>query len=101
MNFGPVTKFDKKNTTALKELTMTSIRHIVTSLSFQFMAKLEQPGSRILDVWSVKLTFSLIVTFYLRKTEYRTKKSLTHSQNIALSKGTISAKNAEFFAKKC
>ena len=61
-----------------KKLTMTSCRRVVTSLSFfRFMANLEQPRSWILDAQSVKLTFSLIVTFYLSKTENRTKKSLT------------------------
>ena len=44
---------------------------------FKFMANLEQSGSPIPDAWSVTLTFSLIVTFYLRKTENRTKKFLT------------------------
>ena len=49
----------------------------MTSLSFfQFIANLEQSGSKIPDVWSVKHTFSLKVTFYLTKTESRTKKSL-------------------------
>ena len=38
---------------------------------------LEQYGSRIPDAWSVKFTFSSTVTFYLTKTENRTKKSLT------------------------
>ena len=42
------------------------------------------------DAWSVILTFSIIATFYLTKTENRTKKSLTQlSYYIALSKGTI------------
>ena len=51
---------------------------IVTSLSFfQFMANLEQSGSQIPDAESAKLMFSLIVTFYLTKSENRTKKSLT------------------------
>ena len=57
---------------------MTSCRKIVTSLSsFQFMANLEQSGGWIPDAESTKLIFSLIVTFYLTKTENRTKKSLT------------------------
>ena len=43
------------------------------------MAKLELSGSWILDAQSVKLTFSLIVTFYLTKTENRIKKSLRNS----------------------
>ena len=55
-----------------------SCRKIVTSLSFfQFMANLEQSGSQIPDAESAKLMFSLIITFYLTKTENRTKKSLT------------------------
>ena len=55
-----------------------SCRKIVTSLSFfQFMANLEQSGSQIPDAESAKLMFSLIVTFYLTKSENRTKKSLT------------------------
>ena len=33
------------------------------------MANLEQSGSQIPDAWSVKLTFSLTVTFYLTKTD--------------------------------
>ena len=41
------------------------------------MANLEQSRRRILDAESVKLMFSLIVTFYPTKTEHRTKKSLT------------------------
>ena len=68
---------------------------IMTSLSFfQFMANLEQSEGRIPDAQSLKLLFSLIATFYLTKTENRTKKSLTHYHAIALSKGTI-------FTKKC
>ena len=50
----------------------------MTSLSlFQFLANLEYSGSENPDIWSVKLTFSLIVSFYLTKAENRTKKSLT------------------------
>ena len=57
---------------------MTSCQEIMTSLSFfQFMTYLEYSGSENPDVWSVKLTFSLIVSFYLTKAENRTKKSLT------------------------
>ena len=41
------------------------------------MVNLEQSESWIPDALSVKLTFSLKVTFYLTKTENRTKKSLT------------------------
>ena len=41
------------------------------------MANLEQSGNRIPDAWSLLLTFSLILIFYLTKTEGRTKISLT------------------------
>ena len=56
---------------------MTSYQQIVTSLSFfLFIANLQQSGSRIPDAWSVKVTFALIVTFYITKTENKTKKSV-------------------------
>ena len=55
-----------------------SSKQIVMSLSFfQFMASLEQSESWILYALSIKLTFSFRVTFYLAKTENRTKTSLT------------------------
>ena len=64
MKPGPVTTLDKRNKTM--------------SLPFlQSMANLEQSGSRIPDAQSVKLMFSLIVTFHLTRTENRTKKLLT------------------------
>ena len=70
-------------------------------LFYQVFSNLGQSGSRIPDAWSLKRMFSLIVTFYLTKTENRTKKSLTYLSTIALSKGTIFAKKRNFFAKKC
>ena len=89
MTLGPVTKLDKRNkTTAIT--TMTSCQKTVTSLLFfQFTANLEQSRSRIPYAQSVKLTFSLTVTFYLTKTENRTKISQTQ---FSLSKGTIFTK---------
>ena len=57
---------------------MMSYQKIGTSLLFfRFMANLEQPGSQIPGAKPVKLTFSLIVIYYLTKTESRIKKSLT------------------------
>ena len=44
---------------------------------FLFTANLEQYSSWIQEAWPVILTFSLIVTFYLTKTENRTKKYVT------------------------
>ena len=58
------------------------------------MADLEPSRSHILDAWSVILIFSLIATFYITKTENRTKKSL--AQLSSLSEDTIFAKNADF-----
>ena len=69
---------------------MKSYRQVVTSLSFfGFMVNLEQSGSRIPDAWSVLLTFTLTVTFYLTTTENRTRKSLTQlSYYCTKGKGT-------------
>ena len=67
MKRGPVTKPDDGTMSANCEVL----------LFVQFMVNLEQSGSRIYDAWSLKLTFSLIVTFHLTKTENRTKISLT------------------------
>ena len=78
MKRGQVTKLDKRNKTTSKKFEMTSCWKIMTSLPFfQFTINLEQSGSWILDAYSVKLIFPLKITFYLRKTENRTKKSLT------------------------
>ena len=71
MELGPITKLDKRNKTTSKKLAMTSLPF------FQITANLEQSGSRIPEVQSVKLMFSLIVTFHLTKTENRTKNSRT------------------------
>ena len=75
MKVGAVTKLDKRNKTT--SMTMTSCQKIVTSLLFfGLMANLKQSGSRILDAYSVKLTFSLRKRFYLTKTENRTKNTV-------------------------
>ena len=77
MKLGLVTKPNKKNTATSKKkkkaIMMTSCRKIVTSF-FLFMANLQPSQSRIPDAWSIKLTFSIIITFYLTITENRTKK---------------------------
>ena len=83
-----------------KNLTMASCQQVVMSLSFiKFLDNLEQSGSRISDAYSVKLIFSLKVTFYLTKTGSRTKKSLAQLSIIALNKSTIFAKIAIFLQK--
>ena len=76
---------------------MTSYWQIVTSLSFfRFIANLEQSRSQIPDAYSLKLTLSLIVTFYLTITEKRSRTSLTQ---LSLSKKSIFVKKADFFQK--
>ena len=70
MKLGPVTKLDKRN--VKKKLTMTSCWQMLLS-NFRLMTNLEQSGSWIPDAWSVKLKFSLIVTFYLTETENRSE----------------------------
>ena len=78
MKLEPVTKLDKESTATSKKLTYTSYQQNVTSLLFlQFMANFEQSGSRSPVAWYVKCTFSSVVTFYLTKTENKTKKYLT------------------------
>ena len=73
MKLGPVTKLDKKNKTTSENFDDDVMSVIVTSLSFfGFLANLEQSGDRIPDTKSEKVTFSLILTFSLRKTEDRT-----------------------------
>ena len=63
-----VTKLDKRNRAMSKKLRMTSCHQKSLSNS-QLMTNLEQSGSWIPDAWSVKLTFSLTVTFYIIKTK--------------------------------
>ena len=40
---------------------------------FQFMVDLQQSKMRIVDAWSMILTFEVIVPFYLTKSEDRAK----------------------------
>ena len=76
MKFGLITKLDNRKKSK-KIWTVTSYWQVLKSFSFfKFMANLEQSGSRIPNAQSVKLTFSLTVTFYFTKNEIITKKSL-------------------------
>ena len=100
MKVGPVTKPVRETHQRQKTLTRTSCRQIATSLSFfQFTTNLQLFRSRILDAWSIKLTFSLIATIYLTATEIRTKNSLTQLLYYCFSNGTIFAKKCYFFQK--
>ena len=78
MKLGSVTKLEKRKDTRSKKIDDDFMPEIVTSLSiFQFMANMQQSGSWVPDAYPVKRIFSLIVIFYIPKTENRTKKSLT------------------------
>ena len=57
------------------------------------MANLEQSRSWVLDVWFVKLTLLLIIAFYITKAEKLS------SCTIALSNGTVFAKNMLTFCE--
>ena len=78
MKLGPLTKLDKRNKRMSKKIDDDVMSAncdviIVFPIYGQFGA-IRKPDSGCM---SVKLTFSLIVTFYLTKTENRTKKPLT------------------------
>ena len=100
MKLGPVTKLDNRNKSTSKKFyngVMTAnCDVIVIFLIYGQFGAIQKLDSG----WSVKLTFSLKVTFYLAKTENRTKNLKHNSHNIALSKGTIFAKKCSLFAKK-
>ena len=70
MKLVPLSKLDKKNTMNSKKFCDDAM----SSSFFQFTVDWEQSGSRILNVWSIIYSFSLITTFYLTKAEKRTKK---------------------------
>ena len=77
---------------------MTSCRKIVTLSSFfGFLANLEPSGGRIPDTESAEVMFSVTLTFYLTKTENRTKKFLSISNH---SSHTIALSNDTFLDKK-
>ena len=70
MKLGSVTKLEKRKDTRSKKIDDDFMPEIVTSLSiFQFMANMQQSGSRVPDAYPVKRIFSLIVIFYIPKTE--------------------------------
>ena len=90
MKHGPGTKLDKKNKTILKKIddnVMSANCDVIFIFPIydQFGAIQKLDSGRI----SVKLTFSLTVTFYLTKTQNKTKNLLYSSHTIALSKGII------------
>ena len=79
MKFRLVNKLYRRNKTTSKEFddSVMSENCNIIVIFLICVAYLEQLESRIPDAKTIKLTFSLIVTFYVKKTENRTKKSLT------------------------
>ena len=75
---------------------MTSCWQMLLS---RFMTNLEQSGGWIPDALSVKPKFSLIVTFYLTKTENRSEKSNTALILLFSVKVLFLPKNADFLQK--
>ena len=78
MKLAPVTKLDKGDKTMAKRFdndVMSANCNII--VIFPIYSQLEQSGRQIPDVQFVKVTFSLIETFFLTKTKNRTKRSLT------------------------
>ena len=89
LKLGPVTKIDKRKKTFSKEIDDSAMSENYDVIYFfqiygQFGAIRKPDSGRM----SIKLIFSSIVTFYLTKTENRTKISLKY-YTISLSKGTI------------
>ena len=84
MKPGPVTKLGKRNKKPSKKIdndVMSANCDVI--IIFRFIFNLGQSESRIPDAKSVKVTFSKLVTFYLAKTENRTK-NLKHSSHTLL-----------------
>ena len=78
MKHGPVAKLCKRN-----KATSEKIDNDIMSANCDFIVIFHcQSGSQILDAWSVKLEFLLIVTYCLTITEIRTKMSLTQLSHL-------------------
>ena len=80
MKLRPVTKLDKRNKTTSKKFDVDVMSEncdvIVIFWIFGQFGAVRRPDSGILDTKSAKVTFPLIVTFCIRKTENRTIKSI-------------------------
>ena len=78
MKLGPVTKRQKRNKTTSKKFDDdVMLENCDVIVIFPIYGQFGESGSRILREYSVKLMFSLIVTFCPTKTENITTKSLT------------------------
>ena len=79
MKLGAVTKLDRRNASIPKKFNddVMSASYGVIFFLKKFMEKLQPSGGRIWDACSIKLTFSLIITFYLKELENITQKTVT------------------------
>ena len=98
---GPVTKLDKRNkTTSIKfdnDAMSANCDVIVICPVYGQFGAIRKPDS---GNPALKLTFALLATYYLLQKLKTELKNLQHSSHtIALKKGTIFAKNAEFLQK--
>ena len=93
MKLGTVTKLGKRNVAASKknydDVMWANCVVNVFFLIYGQSAAIWKPYS---GAWSIKLTFSLAITFYLTKTKSRSKNFSHSSHTIVLSKGIIFAK---------
>ena len=101
MKLGPVTKLDKRNKTTSKKFVDDDMSEdceviVIFPIYCQFGA-IRKPDSRHM---SVKLKFSLIVTFSLTKTENRTKKSLRQLSHYCFEYKCYFCQKCLVFAKK-
>ena len=75
MKVGPVNKICKRNTATSRTINDDVVlTNFYVVAIFQFKVNLEQSESRIQNVWSLIFLFLLTVTFYLTKTDNRTKR---------------------------
>ena len=75
MKVGPVNKICKRNTATSRTINDdVMLTNFYVVAIFQFKVNLEQSESRIQNVWSLIFLFLLTVTFYLTKTDNRTKR---------------------------
>ena len=75
MKVGPVSKIYKRNMATSRTINDdVMLTNFYVVVIFQFKVNLERSESRIQDVWSLIFLFSLTVTFYLTKTDSRTKR---------------------------
>ena len=81
MKLGPVTKLDKKKTTSKKIDDNVMLANYDVIVIFPIFGQFGAIRKSDSEAESVKLIFSLTVTFYLIETEIRTKKSLTQLSN--------------------